>query len=266
MNSTLDFDQAKEGQPAYAATLPKGSVVAVLRQSPVFQLIEDGVLLELARQCQVLVLKRGDVLLTHGDKAHGVYAIGHGWIKLARDTQDGSEAVLDVLSDGQVFGEQALLTEHGPTHSFTATAVEESRVVMMPVAALTALMKQHPGFAMGLLKTMARRQSLRDMELENRALKNAPQRIGCFLLRLCPPEQQRGEVVLHLPYDKTLLAAQLGMQPETFSRALARLKGDVGMDIQGSAVRLADVAELRRYACGGCSGTYPCEDLRAAAG
>ncbi len=54
---------------------------------------------------------------------------------------------------------------------------------------------------------------------------------------------------MRLPYEKKLLASQLGMQPETLSRALMRLQGLGVSNGNGAAVfRLRDVALLRRYA------------------
>ena len=43
------------------------------------------------------------------------------------------------------------------------------------------------------------------------------------------------------------MAARLGMQPETFSRSLARLRS-VGVETQGSSISIADVARLQRFA------------------
>jgi CRP/FNR family transcriptional regulator, dissimilatory nitrate respiration regulator len=45
---------------------------------------------------------------------------------------------------------------------------------------------------------------------------------------------------IELPLDKSLIAARLGMQPETFSRSVARLRGD-----GGGRVVVGDVRRLR---------------------
>ncbi|HEY9163336.1 MAG TPA: helix-turn-helix domain-containing protein, partial [Magnetovibrio sp.] len=47
-----------------------------------------------------------------------------------------------------------------------------------------------------------------------------------------------------LPMDKSLIAARLGMQPETFSRALAKLKS-AGVENSGSDIVIQDVDQLR---------------------
>jgi CRP-like cAMP-binding protein len=61
--------------------------------------------------------------------------------------------------------------------------------------------------------------------------------------------EAEGPVELHLPIDKALIAARLGMQPETFSRALARLRSE-GVESVGDRVRVGDIARLRELAGG----------------
>lgn len=262
MEPTLDLHQSKGIAPAQRATLGGEGVPALLRTLPLMNGLPDTVKLAFAAHCQLVPVKRGDVIFAGGDKARNLYIINRGWVKIARETLDGSEAVLDVFCDGQLFGEQAVFSE-GHVYTATATAVDDTVLLVLPLPLFLTHLQKEPALALGLLRTLAGRQRLRDMELESRTLKNAPQRIGCFLLRLCPLVQPAGEVVIHLPYDKTLLAGQMGMQPETFSRALSRLKSDLALGIKGSSITVSDMRALRQYACGGCSGTYPCQELRA---
>jgi hypothetical protein len=68
-------------------------------------------------------------------------------------------------------------------------------------------------------------------------------------------------VTLHLPYDKTLIASRLGMKPETFSRALAKLKEQTGIRIVGPTVYIDRLQTLVSYTCNHCSTHFPCDDL-----
>ena len=67
--------------------------------------------------------------------------------------------------------------------------------------------------------------------------------------------------MVKLPYDKTLVASKLGMQPETFSRALSKLKKNTGIEVQGSIITIPDFKMLSDYCCSVCSSEYPCKDL-----
>jgi CRP-like cAMP-binding protein len=92
-------------------------------------------------------------------------------------------------------------------------------------------------------------------------VQNAPQRIGCFLLRLANQTALDNTITIHLPYDKTLVASRLGMQPETFSRALAKLKEKTGIRIKGATIEMESLNQLSDFSCAACSSSFPCKDL-----
>jgi CRP-like cAMP-binding protein len=54
---------------------------------------------------------------------------------------------------------------------------------------------------------------------------------------------------IELPLDKAMIAARLGMQPETLSRALARPRA-AGVVSSGGYIVVSDVARLRQVATG----------------
>jgi len=110
---------------------------------------------------------------------------------------------------------------------------------------------------------MSRHHRLQDKELEHLTVQNAPQRIGCFLLRLCVNRgKEERSTTLHLPYDKTLIASRLGMKPETFSRALTKLRSEIGIEVNGATVIIENIDDLLSYCCGFCSDTFPCEEVK----
>ena len=79
---------------------------------------------------------------------------------------------------------------------------------------------------------------------EQRQVQSTAQRVGAFLLRFCPPGP--GNATFELPFDKSLIARRLGMKAETFSRALARLRG-IGVETHGATVSVDDLDRLRAY-------------------
>ena len=71
------------------------------------------------------------------------------------------------------------------------------------------------------------------------------QRVAEFLASLVPVDS--GPCVIALPYDKALIAARLGLKPESLSRTFARLRS-VGVVVQASHVAVRDAAKLRQIA------------------
>lgn len=202
-------------------------------------------------------LSKGHIVFLQDDPAELFYYIESGWVKIFRETMDGNEVILDVLPAGHVFAETALFHNH--THNFSAEMVEEGRLISLPLKLLEQEINRDPALAVAMLHHQAKLNHNMEREIEHRVLQNAPQRIGCFLLKLVKKNTQ-GAITLHLPYDKTLIAARLGMQPETFSRALSRLQTDADIKVRGPVVQIENIGKLISYTCSACTGTYPCKD------
>lgn len=200
---------------------------------------------------------KNHVLFTQDDPAEWFYLIETGWVKLFRETLDGNEVILDVLPQGSVFGETTMF--EGGIYPYGAEVVEAATITAYPIALLRDAIHSRPELALAMLDHISQKNLLKDRALEHLTVMNAPQRIGCFLLRLCKTPQP-APIVLHLPYDKTLVAARLGMQPETFSRALNRLQADTGIKIRGATVEIDNLNALIKYTCTACSNVFPCDD------
>jgi CRP-like cAMP-binding protein len=71
------------------------------------------------------------------------------------------------------------------------------------------------------------------------------QRVAEFLVSLTTVDH--GHYEISLPYDKVLIAARLGLKPESLSRAFAKLRS-VGVAVHAAHVEINDVARLRQLA------------------
>lgn len=233
-------------------------IMDVLKQSVLFRNCEDGFVSSLAEKSSVKSTEKGQLLYVSGDDADRFYIILDGWIKLFRETYDGTQAVVDILPAGHIFGETSIFEDDHYVNS--AEAVEAGQLVSLPLEMLKSHINDNPVFAREMLKSMARYRRQQDQELEHRTIQNASQRIGCFLLRLAD-QGAEGEIKIQLPYDKTLVASRLGMQPETFSRALSRLKKETDIEVKGATIEVENLERLVDYSCSACSSEFPCKDI-----
>lgn len=204
--------------------------------------------------------EKGRTLFLHGDAADSFYLMRSGWVKLYRETVDGTQAVVDIVTQGHIFGETSIF-EDG-RYPYSAEIVEPATMIVLPIETLKNEIENNRKLALDMLRSMARYRRQQDLEIEHRSLQNASQRIGCFLLSLIDQYEQ-GALQIHLPYDKMLVASRLGMQPETFSRALAKLRDQTGIRIKGSTVEIDSASQLTDYSCGACSSEFPCKDSEA---
>ena len=133
-------------------------------------------------------------------------------------------------------------------------------MLSIPSSVLKEQIHRSPALAFSMLASMFRHHRRHYGELAINAMQNAPQRIGAFLLRLCPHDKKK-DIVLHLPYDKALIAYTLGMKGSTFSRALNVLRQKAAIRISGSRVEINSMSRLVKFVYGPLAAKYMPEDL-----
>lgn len=222
-----------------------------------FKDADEDLIQRLSARAHSNTYKKGKVLFIHGDKAELFYIINHGWVKLFRETLDGKQAVINILSTGEIFGENFIFGNG--LYPYSAEIVESGTIISLPLSELKEEIENNKSLAIKLLQSMTTHRQKQELELEHRSTQNTAQRIGCFLLRLAPKNTNKCPII-NLPYDKMLLASRLGMQPETFSRALSKLRQNTDIRIDGSSIQIDDLNKLSQYICSSCSGKFPCQD------
>lgn len=235
----------------------KVEIKDILKAVSIFRSLKPDVLDSLSEHAFQRIEKKGSILFSPDMPNDKFYIIISGWVKLFRETMDGTEAVIDVLTASHSFGEIGL--PGAGAMPYGAEVIEDANIVCIPRFLLTEEVMRNGLFGLQVLQSMAHQKMKADLEIEHRTVQTAPQRIGCFLLKLCRGAEN-GSITVHLPYDKTVVAARLGMQPETFSRALSKLREEVGLKINGASVEVKDIQELVRYTCSTCSSSFPCKE------
>jgi len=103
-----------------------------------------------------------------------------------------------------------------------------------------------------MLTSLSRRQRQLIDHVLDLKVHTPGQRLASVLLTLTTAEA--GTAAIRLPMTKAALASQLGITPESMSRALSRL-GQFGVACHGPDITIADIARLRRYCADTVAGT-----------
>lgn len=188
-------------------------------------------------------------LYFHGDRAETLFVVLGGCIKTYSQTIEGEESVIALVTKGHMVGEAAIFD--GAIYPFSACAIEKCEVFELNAALLKKHAKASPELAVKIMNILA--DEVIDLQhgKEHMAIMNAPQRVGCMLLKLSGGIVGKGGTFM-LPYDKSLAASNLGMKPETFSRALKELKTH-GVTVKGSEITIDNFEALSEHCCGHCS-------------
>ncbi|NYZ13475.1 cyclic nucleotide-binding domain-containing protein [Azospirillum sp. RWY-5-1] len=222
---------------------------AQIRAVPLFQTLAERALDALVASSTLRTVPRGTTLFLQDEPADRFFVLLDGWVKLYRLTRDGSEAVVHVIAPGESFAEAAMFANG--RFPVCGEAVSDARVMTLTAAGFARCLREDDAVAFAMLGSLSLRLRHLVTQIEQLQVQPAPQRVASFLLRFCP--EGGGRAVFTLPFDKALVARRLGMQPETLSRALARLR-TAGVETQGSQVTVADLDALRRIGEDGAEG------------
>jgi CRP-like cAMP-binding protein len=185
---------------------------------------------------------RGETVFLQGEAATVIHLVIQGWVKLYRIAPNGSEAVVSIFTRGGSFGEAVALRRL--PYPVSAEAVTECCVMQISTAALTALIRNDPEVGIAVLAATFQHLKSLVAQLEQMKAQTGAQRVAEFLLELC--DSRDGRCVVNLPYDKVLIAARLGMKPESLSRAFSKLR-TAGVRVDRNHAAIDDVDRLRRY-------------------
>lgn len=222
-----------------------------LKKLSLFSELSDSTISHFAEKASLYQRDKGTLLFLQEEEIQWFYVIIGGWVKIFRENSDSSEAVLDIVSHGFVLGVDSIADYDFYTYS--AELIDETHYIKLPASLLKYYLEKDHLMARNLLAYLSQQNRRKNREIEHLNLQNASQRIGCFLLRHCSSSNKDTITTLRLPYDKSSIAARLGMQPETFSRAFARLKQQVDINMNGSIASIPDKAALENYVCASCS-------------
>lgn len=215
---------------------------AAAKEALLFASLPDALAEEILLRATTKSYDRGSTVFLQGDRAESIFVVMEGWFKLYRITPTGSEAVVGVFTKGRSFGEAVALS--GDAYPVSAEAVTDGRLLHVRASILEQMMKERPEIAIAILSSAFRHLQGLVSQVEQLKAHTGAQRVAEFLLELC--DCNANTCTIRLPYDKTLIAGRLGMQPQSLSRAFNRLEAQ-GVTISHNQATISDVAKLREY-------------------
>ena len=215
-----------------------------IAKSPLFGNLPQKDIDRLAGMAVGRTFAKDELIFSEGDVAEGFYLLTEGSVKIYKLSPTGKEQILNVVSAGEVFGEAAVFT--GREYPAFARTLAESRSVFFLTDKFRAEIEANPGLALHMLGAMAGYLRRFARLVEQLSLRDVKARLAEYLLNA--PADSKGRI--NLTTTKRELAAHLGTQPETLSRALGALQGEGLIEVDGSSIRIAEPQRLEEIAGG----------------
>lgn len=198
----------------------------------------------LLKNAVVIEEEKGSLLFSQGDPANRFYILLDGRVKLFTANEDGEESIVEIFNPVCSFAEAAMFASgRFPVNCET---VLRTRLVRVDGDHFLRSLKDTPRIGQTILKKISMRYRHLLHEIIQLKTQSPAQRLGAFFLSLA--EENEDGTAVALPYDKNLIAARVGMKPESLSRALVRLR-DIGVDCRKKELIVADLDKLRAF-CG----------------
>jgi len=214
----------------------------ILRNTPLFAESPAPALNTLAAGSSLHHYATNSTLFRAGDIPSHLYVLSTGGIQLIISTSDERETVLELIQPQETFVIAPALTAQ--PYLMSAFTVEASTLLQIPIGLLLTELHKTPTLSLALLASMAQQYRYLVREIKGLRLRTASQRLALYLLHLS--EKEPAGSTLHLPYEKKLLAARLGMTPESFSRAIVELRHH-GAEVQGNVIHITQLDKLHRF-------------------
>lgn len=215
----------------------------IITRIAVFRGLKPETVEHIVAPATAIMLRPHESLFRQGDPATAFFIVIDGWVKLFRITVSGEEAVIHILTKGDSFAEAVAFT--GTRYPASAEAVSDARVVRIPADHVVRCIRESPDIALAMIASTAQHLHHLVQQVEQLKAQSGVQRVAEFLVSLAPVDH--GPCDIALPYDKVLIAARLGLKPESLSRAFAKLKS-LGVSVHAAHVAISDVAKLHQLA------------------
>ena len=222
------------------------NIEALLTHVPLFQGLAPQELSRIARGTRELHPKKGEVLFHKGDSCSGFHLLVYGQIKLAFTSSQGSEKVVEIISQGQSFGEAIMLMEK--PYIVFAQALTDCLLLHISKAAVFEELQRDHNLCRKMLAGMAMRLHQLRNDVESYSLHSGKQRIIGYLLRELPEcEQDSISVSITLPTNKGVIASRLNLTQEHFSRILHELTELGLIVVEGRKIHIPNATKLRQH-------------------
>jgi CRP/FNR family transcriptional regulator, transcriptional activator FtrB len=238
--SAQDLDEIDGNRDPEAVEASAGPIEAV----PLFERLTPPLRKQVEYISELVTADQDGLLCRQGAMPGFLHILLEGQVALTSAMADGITAVVSVIHPGAHFILSSVLAEL--PYLMTARAIMRSRVLAIHAPSLLRLVEHEPSLASALLHSVSDEFRCMVQQVRDLKLRTAAQRLGCYLLERVKDSSAR-KADFRLPFEKGLLAAQIGCGQETLSRAFAALRAS-GVETHGSHVILHDIPRLRTLA------------------
>lgn len=204
----------------------------------------------IAKDMRPVKFSAGEHIFSRGDEGRELYLVVEGRVRLSVVSLDGRELSFTHATDGDIFGEIAVLD--GEQRSADATAVTKVSAMHLSKASFERQIDASPDFARAMIRFLCQRIRNTDMQLWGVALHRIEVRLAGYILSRMEQTEgaspaKDGRVTVDLGMSQGELSLLLGASRPKVNAALMMLE-DCGAIVRNGNTLSCNRQELEQIA------------------
>jgi CRP/FNR family transcriptional regulator, cyclic AMP receptor protein len=189
---------------------------ALLLAHPLFGRLGPELVDRLSSYAVTKSVKRGATIFAKGDPGNSLFAVCTGNVKITTPSAEGKDTVFNLLKEGDIFGEIALLDGHPRTAD--AVAATDCELLVIERRNFVPLVHSHPEIALKLIEVLCERLRRTSEQVEDVTFLDLPTRLAKALLRLAKGATPGEGGVIHITQRE--IGQLIGMSRESTNKQL----------------------------------------------
>ncbi len=194
-------------------------------------------------------LKKGEVLFRKGDEGIALHIVQKGSVRIVLPSRTGDEVSPAIFTEGDFFGEMALLD--GMPRSADAVALEQTEVLALNRRDFLAFLQNNEMAIKAIFSYLSMRLRKTDDLLEDAYFLNISTRFARRLVELAQKHGRTGQdenIEIYLRLNQSDLASIVGATRESINKELRVLRERGIVHMAESKIRILDMKRLESRA------------------
>ncbi|MCL4759869.1 MAG: cyclic nucleotide-binding domain-containing protein [Rhodocyclaceae bacterium] len=190
-----------------------------LRTLQLFQGLPEETIQDLARLATMKSVPRNRAIVRAGERTDYLYFVLTGSLKVISSDEEGREVILNILGQGELFGEMGIFNEQ--PRSASVVSIVPTDLILLAKNDVRTLMQQNFEIAWRMMANLADRLRSADRRIESLALMDVYGRVARVLIETSG--EVDGQTLLASRISKQDIAKMVGASREMVSRVMKDL-------------------------------------------
>ncbi len=173
--------------------------------------------------------KKNDFVYFEEEDADSIYLINSGKVKIGYVTEEGEEVITGILSEGEIFGEKAILGETS-RNEFAQSVSSDTSICTIDTETMIDLLRDNKEFSLKVYKFIGYRFKKLERRIQLLLFKDTKTRLKEFIKELAEEFGYENRVtkdtIIRHPYTQKELATLIGTSRPTLNVLLHELQTD----------------------------------------